>query len=68
MKRHQIDRRNRAGDRSAAGWQRFTDDTFLGHELIQARADQLVVDLQDLCGLADQVRIGEVAMPVIGGL
>ena len=68
MKRHQVDRRDRAGVRSVAGWQRFTDDTFLGHELIQTRADQLPVDLQDLRGLADQVRLGEVAVPVIGGL
>ena len=51
-----------------AGRHRFTDDTFLGHELIQTRADQLLVDLQDLRRLADQVGLGEVAVPVIGGL
>jgi transposase len=34
----------------------FADDAFIGRELVQARADQLPVDVQDLGGLADQVR------------
>ena len=47
---------------------RFADDAFVGRELVQARADQLPVHLEDLGGLADQVGLGQVAVPVVGGL
>ena len=46
----------------------FADDPLVGDELVQAGVDQLPIDLQDLRGLADHVRLGEVAVPVIGGL
>ena len=39
---------------------------FAGHKLIQARADQLLTDLQDLGCLAGQVRLSQVAVPVVG--
>jgi hypothetical protein len=46
----------------------FADDAFAGRELVQARADQLPADVQDLGGLADQVGLGQVAVPAVGGL
>jgi hypothetical protein len=67
VKRHQIDRRDGAAGGVGVGRQRFADDTVLAHELIQARADQRLVDLQDLRRLADQVRLGEIAVSVVGG-
>ena len=68
MKRHQVHRRDRAGGGIAAVGDGFTDDPLVANELIQAGVDQLSVDLQDLGGVADQVRLGEIAVPVIGGL
>jgi hypothetical protein len=68
VKRHQIHRRNGAPVNVVAGRHRFADGAFAGHQLFQAGADQLLVDLEDLGGLADQVRLGQVAVPVVGGL
>jgi hypothetical protein len=68
VKRHQIDRRNGAAGGIVAGRQLLTDDTFLSHERIQAGTDQLLIDLQDLRRLADQLRLGEIAVPVLSGL
>ena len=68
VKRHQIHRRDRAGGGIVAVGNGFADDTLVGDELVQAGVDQLPVDLQDLRGLADHVGLGEVAVPVIGGL
>jgi hypothetical protein len=67
MKRHQIHRRDRPGLIAAVG-DGFADDPFVGDELVKAGVDQLSVDLEDLGGVADQVGLGEVAVPVVGGL
>ncbi len=68
VKRHQIDRGNAGAGDIGASRQLFADDTLLIHELIQAGTDPLLVDLQDLRRVADQVRLGQVAVPAVGGL
>jgi len=69
VERQQVYRRNRPGLGITGGWHRFTHSAFGGHQIIQARADQLLAHFQDLGRLADQVRLGQVAVPaVVGGL
>jgi hypothetical protein len=46
-----------------AGRHRFTHGAFAGHQISQTRADQLPIDLEDLGRLADQVWLGQIAVP-----
>ena len=62
---HQVDRREQIA--TLTGYQ-FADDALGGDELVQARADQVPVHLEDLGGIGDQVGLREVAVPVVGGL
>ena len=67
-KRHQVDSRQVLAAGRVASGDRFSDHAVLGHQLLQARVNQLAVHLQDRRGLADQLRLGQVAVAVVSGL
>ena len=67
VERHQIHRRDRPAADARVG-HRFADHPLGGGQLGQAGADQVGGHAEDLRGVGEQVRLGQVAVPVVGGL